>query len=114
MADKLWKKFERQVGKYIFDGSKRNMGSGSVNSDDEGNPRTGDVIHPIYQIECKVYKKIAIFRWWEKLVKEAKQSGKIPILVMREKGNAKDILVAMHWEDFVEMRKAWEEKREDG
>ena len=32
-------------------------------------------IHPIYQIECKIYKKIAIFRWWEKLVKEAKQSG---------------------------------------
>lgn len=108
MADKLWKAFERQVGKLIFDGAKRNMGSGAVNRDDSGNARSGDLIHPIYQIECKIRQKIGIFRWWEKLKKEAGETGKIPVLITREKGNAKDILVTLHWKDFVKMKKAWE------
>ena len=112
MGDKLWKVFERWTGENIFDGARRNMGSGAVNTNDEGEARTGDVIHPTYEIECKVYKRIAIFRWWEKLKKEAEESGKLPILVMREKGNAKDVLVAVHWEDFVKMKEAWE--REEG
>ena len=113
MGDKLWKSFERFVGREIFDGARRNMGSGAVNSTDDGGARTGDVIHPYYEIECKVYSKIAIFRWWEKLKKEATASRKIPHLVMREKGNAKDVLVAVHWEHFVELRKAWEEKNNE-
>lgn len=111
MGDKLWKKFERFVGKYLFDGARRNMGSGAVNTTDDGKARTGDVIHPTYEIECKVYKRIAIFRWWEKLKKEAKKSSKLPVLVMREKGNAKDVLVATHWKDFVEMKEAWEREK---
>jgi len=110
MGDKLWKQFERWVGKEIFNGSRRNMGSGAVNTNDEGKARTGDVIHPIYQIECKVYKKISIFRWWEKLKREAEDSKKVPILVMREKGNAKDVLVTIYWEDFIKMKEAWEKQ----
>lgn len=112
MTDKLWKSFERWVGKNLFDGAKRNIGSGAINSTDSSAPRPGDIIHPTYLIECKCYQRIAIFRWWEKLKKEAKDVGKIPILVMREKGNQKDTLVTMHYEQFVEMRRAWEEKRE--
>lgn len=113
MADKLWKVFERWTGREIFDGARRNMGSGAVNSTDDGEARTGDIIHPHYEVECKVYSKIAIFRWWEKLKKEADDSGKIPHLVMREKGNAKDVLVAVDWEHFVELRRAWEEKNNE-
>jgi len=112
VADKLWKAFERKVGKDIFDGSKRNIGSGAINSTDEGTPRSGDVIHPTYEIECKVYSKIAIFRWWDKLKVEAQNTKKIPVLVMREKGNAKDVLVAVHYQDFVKMKESWE--RENG
>ena len=114
MSDKLWKAFERWTGKNIFNGSRRNMGSGAVNSTDAGESRTGDVINEVWEVECKVYARIAIFRWWEKLNKEAKESGKIPVLVMREKGNAKDTLVAIHYETFNEMEEAWErEKRPD-
>lgn len=112
MADKTWKSFERFVGKNIFDGSVRNIGSGAINSTDEGKPRTGDVINNTYEIECKCYHKIAIFRWWDKVKIEAKQSGKIPVLVMREKGDLQDTLVTLHWEQFVEMKEAWE--REQG
>jgi hypothetical protein len=62
MGDKLWKVMERWTGEHIFDGARRNMGSGAVNTNDNGKARTGDVIHPTYQIECKVYQRIAIFR----------------------------------------------------
>lgn len=111
--DKLWKAFERFVGKEIFDGSRRNMGSGAVNKTDEGEDRTGDVINNTYQIECKVYKAIAIFRWWDKLKEEAKASGKIPVLVMREKGDAQDTLVTIHWQFFKELKEAWERRSGD-
>lgn len=39
MGDKLWKQFERWTGEYVFDGARRNMGSGAINTDDEGNAR---------------------------------------------------------------------------
>lgn len=111
MADKTWKAFERFVGKNIFNGSVRNIGSGAINSTDQGKPRTGDVINNTYEIECKCYKSIAIFRWWDKLKVEAKASGKIPTLIMREKGDIKDTLVTIHWEFFNELKDAWEEKQ---
>ncbi|WP_141265789.1 putative PDDEXK endonuclease [Moorella sp. E308F] len=111
MTDKLWKKFERWVGASIFDGAKRNPGSGATNRQDDGTERPGDVIHPLYQIECKVYKSIAIFRWWDKLKKEAEALKKIPVLVMREKGDAQDTLVAIHWTFFKELKAAWEKQQ---
>lgn len=63
--DKLWKSFEREVGKTLFNGSRRNMGSGAVNRKDDGEQRTGDIIHPNYQVECKCYKKIPVFNLWD-------------------------------------------------
>jgi hypothetical protein len=112
MADKLWKSFERWVGKEIFNGSSRNMGSGAVNKTDDGEDRTGDVIHPTYQIECKVYKKIAVFRWWDKLKLESIKSNKIPVLVMREKGDIEDTLVTINYKFFIELKNLWEKQKE--
>lgn len=114
MTDKIWKKFERWVGKEIFDGAPRNMGSGRVNRKDTGEQRTGDIIHHLYEIECKLRTSISIFRWWEKLKEDAAKSGKIPIMVMREKGNAKDVLVTMHYKDFIAMRRAYERSEYKG
>lgn len=108
MGDKLWKAFERFVGREIFDGSKRNIGSGKINSCDDGTPRSGDVINPTYEIECKCYSKIGIFRWWDKLKEEAKVSKKIPVLVMKEKGDNQDVLVTMHYKDFKKFKEAYE------
>jgi hypothetical protein len=104
MGDKLWKSFERFVGEKIFDGSKRNIGSGKINSCDDGTPRSGDVINDVYEIECKCYKKIAIFRWWDKLKVDAERTHKIPVLVMREVGDIQDTLVTMNYKDFVNMK----------
>ncbi|MEC0276918.1 hypothetical protein [Peribacillus frigoritolerans] len=111
MANNLWKSFERWVGQNIFDGSVRNIGSGAINSDDNGKPRSGDLINKTYEIECKCYQKIAIFRWWDKLAPEAKLSGKIPVLVTREKGDIQDTLITIHWTTFNEMKAAWEREK---
>ena len=112
MSSKLWKTFELWVGKNIFDGSKRNIGSGKINSRDDGTPRSGDVINDIYEIECKCYKKIAIFRWWDKLIEDAKVSKKIPVLIIREVGDIQDTLVCMNWKDFVALKEDAEKQRE--
>jgi hypothetical protein len=110
MGDKTWKAFERWVGEHIFGGAKRNIGSGKINSCDDGTPRAGDVIHPTFCIECKCYKAIAIFRWWDKLKEEALASKKIPVLIMKEVGDTQDTLVCMHWKDFVRFKEAAEKE----
>jgi hypothetical protein len=104
MGDKLWKAFERWVGTNIFSGAKRNIGSGKINSCDDGSPRSGDVINDTWEIECKCYKAIAIFRWWDKLWEDAQKTKKIPVLVMKEVGDTQGTLVCMHWKDFVELK----------
>lgn len=109
IGDKLWKAFERFVAKEIFN-SVRNIGSGKINSKDDGTPRSGDVISNTYEVECKCYKKISIFRWWDKLKEESKINGKIPVLVMKEVGDNKDILVTIHYTFFNELKDAWEKK----
>lgn len=103
MGDKLWKTFERFVAKEIF-GSVRNIGSGKINSKDDGTPRSGDVISDEFEVECKCYKKISIFRWWDKLMEDAKVSKKKPVLIMKEVGDTQGTLVCMHWKDFVELK----------
>lgn len=105
MGDKLWKAFERWVGKHIFDGAPRNPCSGANNRTDSGDERPGDIIHPRYQVECKLRDKMSIFRWWDKLKEEAKKTGKIPVLILREKGDAKDVLVVIHWKYFKHLIK---------
>ena len=53
----VWKDFEREVAHWF--GTARNIGSGKINSNDEGDPRPGDVIcKPGWGalIECKTRK----------------------------------------------------------
>ena len=107
MGDKLWKALERWVGKNIFSGASRNPCSGRNNKTDEGDERPGDVIHPLFLIECKLRDKISIFRWWDKLKEEAAEVKKIPILVIREKGDLKDVLVVVHYTFFKELLKGF-------
>lgn len=107
-GSQLWKQFERDVGKLIFNGAKRNMGSGKINRSDDGTPRAGDLIHKEYLIECKCYAKIGIFRWWDKLKEEANEATKIPILCTKEVGDNQDILVTMHYKDFIKFKEAYE------
>lgn len=105
MADKLWKVFERWVAKNLFD-STRNPGSGKVNRCDDGTPRSGDVISDEWEVECKCYKAISVFRWWDKLKEDARRSGKTPVLVLKEVGDNKDVLVVLHYETFLRLKNA--------
>lgn len=96
MPDASWKQFERDVARLF--GGRRNPLSGRNNAG-----RSGDVISDQWEIECKLRDSIAIFRWWEKLEAEAKASSKTPVLVMREKGDRKRVLVCVDQETFAKL-----------
>lgn len=96
MADAVWKQFERDVAR-IF-GARRNPLSGRNNAG-----RSGDVISDEFEVECKLRNRISIFRWWEKVARDAEVSGKTPVLVMREKGNKRTVLVCVSQETLATM-----------
>lgn len=54
-------------------------------------------------IECKNYKEIAVYKWYEQAVNDSKAAGKgdIPIVVF--KGNNKPPMVMLAFEDFIQM-----------
>jgi len=54
MVSKVWKDFERELAKWFS--SARNIGSGRINSNDEGKPRAGDVIMPP-ELSCLIEAK---------------------------------------------------------
>lgn len=93
MTVALWKQFERDCAAIV--GGRRNPLSGGANVDDAGRPRSGDVIHPLLHIECKLRKQLALFRWWRELRSQALLSGKQPVLFLRERGDRQTILVCI-------------------
>jgi hypothetical protein len=66
----------------------------------------GDVIHPIFYVECKYRDSLSrinalrVFR--EEVEPRAKAEGKIPLLVVKEKGKRGE-LVVLRFEDFVRL-----------
>lgn len=79
------KSFERWVAKFL--GLNRNPLSGANNVNDDGTSRSGDIIHPTIEIECKWYAKVGIFKWWEKLTADRDKSGKpYQVLIVRQDG----------------------------
>jgi len=94
-----WKKFERKVAKAL--GGQRTPLSGSLSRH-----TSGDVIHPIFYIECKYradirgFNALRVFK--EEVEPKAKAEGKIPLLVVKEKGK-KGELVVLRFEDFVKL-----------
>jgi len=106
-----WTGFERDVAKFF--GTKRNPLSGASNTDDSGNERPGDVIHPVILNECKLRKRFAFFRIWDKLEEEAKKYKRPPLLWVREKGDRKTVLVCMHGATFAKIYNFLEEHNFD-
>lgn len=54
-------------------------------------------------IECKNYKEIAVYKWYEQAVNDSKAAGNgdIPIVVFR--GNNKPPMVMLSFEDWIQM-----------
>ena len=80
MADKTWKKEERTVAGKMR--TKRNPLSGSRS----GNLTSSDSLSPDYYIETKLYARAAVLTLFEDVRAKARKEGKIPVLVMRQKG----------------------------
>lgn len=96
-----WKQFERDVATML--NTRRNPLSGPGNVDDDGRPRTGDIIHPMLEVKCKLRARIAVFNWWRQLEQDAAASGKTPALFLREKGNRQRVLVVIDSAYFVRL-----------
>ncbi|MDI6816313.1 MAG: hypothetical protein QME41_03845 [Actinomycetota bacterium] len=65
-----------------------------------------DVEHEHLAIECKHREKLAVWTWFKKLEKKAK--GKMPVLVLKEKGKHGELAV-VRLENLLSLLKAGDE-----
>lgn len=94
--------FEREVAKDmrdIFGEAKR--GLQSRNSED----KVADVIVPYFHIECKAHKKAPIRPALEQAKEDAKDTDNVPLAVL--KSNNEPVIIAMYYEDFLDIIKEW-------
>lgn len=93
----MWKSFEREIANWF--GSVRNIGSGKINSNDEAEPRPGDVIMPpelSTLVECKTrqsFPKSGIYYRAEDTMLEAKKEKLKNWFHFERKNGSKQIYV---------------------
>ena len=109
MTDKSWKAFERKVAKIT--GGRRIPASGSAQFEGE----LGDVFHKSFEIECKWRSKLQIASWFREVRERANRSGKIPLLVVHEKGMQSANLAVLRLEDLYRLMgdKGYAKKKEE-
>lgn len=105
MSNKMWKAFERQIANWL--GSVRNIGSGKINSNDEAEPRPGDVIIPpelSALVECKTrqsFPKSGIYYRAEDTMNEAKKEKLKNWFHYERKNGSKKIYVLATNEEWM-------------
>lgn len=52
-----------------------------------------------YEVECKSYAKIAVYKWWEQAI--ARQDQGEPLLIIKQ--NRSNPLVIMSWDHFEKL-----------
>ncbi len=92
---RTWQKTETRVAKII--GGKRIAGSGSAG--EEG--RLGDVFHPLFEVEVKQRKRVALKTWFEVVIRRAR-TRKIPLLVLKQTG-ASRLYAVLRLEDLARL-----------
>lgn len=95
MADKAWKRNERQIAEYI--GGKRVPITGRQRGD------AADIDHEWLSVEAKLRQSIPnwILDGMDQAEASQKDSGYLPVLVLREKGqNVGEALICMRLKDF--------------
>lgn len=103
----VWKDFERELAKWF--GSSRNIGSGRINSNDEGEPRAGDVIMPpelSTLIEAKTRKnfpKSGIYYRALDTQKEACTEGLTNFFHFERRNGSKQIYVLATNQEWMEL-----------
>lgn len=71
---RTWKNLERKTAA-ILDGDRAGVTGLS----------TPDVYHDRFEIECKYRAALAFIPWFEQAAKHSKKSGKIPLLICKQK-----------------------------
>lgn len=105
MSNSMWKAFERQIANWL--GSVRNIGSGRINSNDEAEPRAGDVVMPpelSTLIECKTrqsFPKSGIYYRAEDTMLEAKDEQLNHWFHFERKNGSKKIYVLATSEEWM-------------
>jgi len=84
---------ERKVAKTV--GGQRIPCSGSFIFRDV----SGDVLHDRFEIECKYRSKFVLKKWFDKLKIQARKNKKIPLLVVKMKGQHGEYII-MDLESF--------------
>ena len=96
MADKAWKKRERDVAGY-FNGQRTPLSGGN------GKITRADVIHESLFIECKLRAKHTVVTLWDQTAKLAKFEGKTPVIALCEK-NRPGFWVMVHSSDLDKLK----------
>jgi len=82
MADKAWKKRERQVARWF--GVQRVPGSGCDAK--YGRSSASDSTHGALFVEVKLRKKHTVVTLWDSVKVKARQEGKVPVVALAEGG----------------------------
>lgn len=86
MADKHWKAIERRIASFF--GAKRTPLSGSNSGHTES-----DTLHKYLYLEIKARKKIPFLKTFKESHIKAVNEGKVPAIVMVEKGSKIPLLI---------------------
>tara|TARA_B100000745_G_scaffold98076_1_gene62445 strand:- start:16 stop:315 length:300 start_codon:yes stop_codon:yes gene_type:complete len=97
MADKAWKRREREVARY-FNGVRTALSG--INS----KVTKADVIHDELFVECKLRAKHSVVSLWDDTSKLAKDEGKTPVIALCEK-NRPGFWVMVHSSDLDKLKK---------
>ena len=97
MADKAWKRREREVARY-FNGIRTSL-SGS-----NSKVTKADVIHDELFVECKLRAKHSVISLWNETAELAKKEGKTPVIALCEK-NRPGFWVMVHSSDLNKLKK---------
>ena len=97
MADKAWKRREREVASY-FNGKRTSLSGGNSKI------TKADVIHDELFVECKLRAKHSVVTLWDDTSKLAKDEGKTPVIALCEK-NRPGFWVMVHSSDLEKLKK---------
>ena len=97
MADKAWKRREREVARY-FNGIRTSLSGGN------SKVTKADVIHDELFVECKLRAKHSVVSLWDDTSKLAKDEGKTPVIALCEK-NRPGFWVMVHSSDLNKLKK---------
>ncbi len=95
MADKAWKKFEREVASYL--GGRRIP----VAEDGQQRGTLGDIELTGCLISCRLRAKGSAESWWWQIARLARAVGKIPVVIFRRPRH-KGVWALLSMEDVLE------------